>query len=61
MMVELHSFFFELTIFQDSLFDNYMLFLSSYSCTFIYKLSVSILIRLFPFPQYHVCFIMIDE
>ena len=44
MMIELHSFYFEFNIFQDSLFDKYILFLSS---------SVPILIRLFPFPLYH--------
>ena len=33
--VELHSFYFEFTIFKDSLFDKYILFLSSYSCTFM--------------------------
>ena len=35
MIIELHSFYFELTIFQDSLFGNYILFLYSYSYTFI--------------------------
>ena len=35
MMIEMRSFYFDFTIFQDSLFDKYILLLSSYSCTFI--------------------------
>ena len=35
MMTGLRSLYFEFPIFQDSFFDKYILFLSSYSCTFM--------------------------
>ena len=54
MMIDLRSFYFEFAIFQDSLFDKYILFLSSYSCTFILQTLCFYFDLFISLPQYRV-------